>query len=458
MLNWIWLGLMLGGVVYAAFAGDVEVVRQAADGSSVVEMQSRVQAVSDQMLASAKSAISLVISLAGIMIFVLGLMQIGKDAGMMRWIAVKLAPLTRRMFPDVPPDHPAMSAMVMSFTANIFGLANAATPFGLKAMSELAKLNPIRGVASNSMILFLCITTSAITLMPPNGTVGVRVAANSADPFAIWIPTLIATFCSTAAAVATFYLLRDRPRFAARPLADADLPRAPSESFETPDADEVFGGSANAEPLSAGRKLFIAASLLALGIGLVRAVLAEVPDHTGVETFRIVAQAWLFPLLVCSLLLVGVGGRVRLYESAIEGAREGMQVVVRITPYLVAILVAIGMFRASGALDLVIGAIDPITSLIGIPGEVLPMALLRPLSGTGAFGVMAEILQIHGPDSFVGMLASTLQGSTDTTFYVLTLYAGAAGIRDVRFALIACLAGDFAGLLGATAACHLFFG
>ncbi len=457
MLNWIWLGLMLGGVVYAAvFAGDVEVVKQTANGD-VVELHSRMQAVSDSILASAKSAVLLVIELTGIMIFVLGLMRIGKDAGMMRWIAVRLAPLTRRLFPDVPPDHPAMSAMVMSFTANIFGLANAATPFGLKAMSELSKLNPIRGVASNPMILFICITTSSITLMPPTGTVAVRAAANSADPFAIWIPTLIATLCSTAAAVAAFYLLRDRPRYAARPLVDADAPAAPEQSFETPDADEILGGASQG-PLGTGRKLFIGATLLLLAFGLVRVSLDNLIDHTAIETFRTVAQAWLFPLLVCAMLLVGVGGRVRLYESAIEGAREGLQVVVRITPYLVAILVAVGMFRASGLLALLIDLLDPLTSRVGIPAEVLPMALLRPLSGSGAFGVMAEILQTHGPDSFVGLLVSTLQGSTDTTFYVLALYAGAAGIRDVRFALIACLAGDLAGLLGATAACHLFFG
>ena len=149
---------------------------------------------------------------------------------------------------------------------------------------------------------------------------------------------------------------------------------------------------------------------------------------------------------------------MRVYESLVVGAREGLDVAVRILPYLVAILVAVGMFRASGLLDLLISGLDPLTSRIGIPGEVLPMALLRPLSGSGAFGVMSEILTTHGPDSFVGYLASTLQGSTETTFYVLTLYCGAAGVRDVRHALAACLAGDLAGLLGATAACHLFFG
>lgn len=456
MLNWIWLGLMLGGVVYAAFAGDVEIVRQTPDGE-IVELQSRMQAVSTQMLESAKSSVQLVISLTGIMIFVLGLMQIGKDAGMIRWIAKRLSPLTRRLFPDVPEDHPAMGAIIMSFTANIFGLSNAATPFGLKAMSELAKLNPIRGVASNSMILFICITTSAITLMPPNGTVGVRAGVGSADPFAIWIPTLIATLCSTAAAVAVFYLLRDRPRFAARPLEGASQTEVAFESWETPDEDEVLGDGPSA-PLGFGRRLFVWGSVAVLAVGLVQAFVGQPDGSSATEAFRAVAQAWLFPLLVCSMLLVGVAGRVPLYESAIAGARDGLQVVVRITPYLVAILVAVGMFRASGALDLLIGILDPLTSRIGIPGEVLPMALMRPLSGNGAFGVMAEILATHGPDSFIGLLASTLQGSTDTTFYVLTLYAGAAGIRDVRFALIACLAGDFAGLLGATAACHLFFG
>lgn len=438
MLNWIWLGLMLGGVVYAAFAGDM-------------------QAVTDQIFESAKSSVMLVIDLTGIMIFVLGLMRIARDGGLMSWVARRLAPLTRRLFPEVPPDDPAMSAMIMSFTANIFGLANAATPFGLKAMSELARLNPIRGVASNPMILFIAITTSAITLMPPTGTVAVRDAAGSMDPFAIWIPTLIATLCSTSAAVATFYLLRDRPRFAARPLSDAEVAPEPEQVFSTPAAAEVLG-DAPSQPMGPWRGLFVVASLLALAVGLGLAAREQLATHAPLDAFSNLSRAWLFPLLVASLLLVGVAGRVRLYESAIAGAREGLEVVVRITPYLVAILVAVGMFRASGALGLLIGVLDPFTSAIGIPAEVLPMALLRPLSGNGAFGVMAEILQTHGPDSFVGMLASTLQGSTDTTFYVLTLYAGAAGIRDVRFALIACLAGDLAGLLGATAACHLFFG
>ena len=439
MLNWVWLGLILGGVVYAALTGHM-------------------QAVSDEIYASAKHAVELVIGLTGIMIFMLGVMRVAQDGGLLRWIARILAPLLRRMFPEVPADHPAMSAMVMNFAANIFGLGNAATPFGLKAMVELNKLNPLPGVATNPMVLFLAINTSAITLMPPTGTVAVRAAAQSADPFGIWIPTLIATTCSTLAAVGAFYLLRGRRMFAAQPLADAEE-AAPAvlDAPEVPDEVEVLGAAPTA-PMELWRKLLIAAVLLVVAVGLALEVREMLATSPLLEVVRDVVKAWLFPLLIAALLLIGLGGRVRVYESAIAGAREGLEVAVRIVPYLVAILVAVAMFRASGALALLISLLDPLTSLIGIPAEVLPMALLRPLSGSGAFGVMSEILTTYGPDSFVGYLASTLQGSTETTFYVLTLYCGAAGIRDVRHALIACLTGDLAGLLGATAACHLFFG
>ena len=439
MLNWVWLGLILGGVVYAALTGHM-------------------QAVSDEIYASAKHAVELVIGLTGIMIFMLGVMRVARDGGLLRWIARMLAPLLRRMFPEVPADHPAMSAMVMNFAANIFGLGNAATPFGLKAMVELNKLNPLPGVATNPMVLFLAINTSAITLMPPSGTVAVRAAAQSADPFGIWIPTLIATTCSTLAAVGAFYLLRGRRIFAAQPLADAE--EATPASLDAPDMPEETEllGEAPQAPPQAWRKLLIAAVLLTLAAGLALEVYDLLASNSPRDVLRDVLKAWLFPLLIAALLLIGLAGRVRVYESAIAGAREGLGVAVRIVPYLVAILVAVAMFRASGALDLLIRLLDPLTSLIGIPAEVLPMALLRPLSGSGAFGVMSEILTTYGPDSFVGYLASTLQGSTETTFYVLTLYCGAAGIRDVRHALIACLTGDLAGLLGATAACHLFFG
>jgi spore maturation protein SpmA len=439
VLNWVWLGLILGAVVYAGLTGHM-------------------QAVTDEIYASAKNAVELVIGLTGIMIFMLGIMRVARDGGLLRWVAHRLEPLLRRLFPEVPPDHPATSAIIMNFVSNIFGLGNAATPFGLKAMVELDKLNPLRGVATNPMVLFLAINTSAITLMPPTGTVAVRAAAGSADPFAIWIPTLIATTCSTLAAVSAFYLLRDRRTFAPRALPDADSSAAQETGGTQVPDDEAILGTTPGAPMERWRRIFITLFLVAVGIGLLMDVYGLLASNPAKDVLRDILKAWLFPLLIATLLLVGLAGRVRVYESAIAGARGGLEVAVRIVPYLVAILVAVGMFRASGALDLLIHLLDPLTSLIGIPGEVLPMALLRPLSGSGAFGVMSEILTAHGPDSFVGYLASTLQGSTETTFYVLTLYCGAAGIRDVRHALIACLTGDLAGLLGATAACHLFFG
>jgi spore maturation protein SpmA len=434
LLNWIWLGLILSAVVYAGFTG-------------------RMEAVSAAAFESTKSAVELVIGLAGFMIFMLGLMRVAQDGGLLRVIARALAPLLRRLFPEVPPDHPAMGALIMNMASNILGLGNAATPFGLKAMVELNKLNPYPGVATNPMVLFLVINTSAITLMAPTGTMAVRSAAGSAAPAAIWIPTLIATICSTTGAVAAYYLLRGRPRFVARPLPDADAGPVDVPDVEVPEARE-----ADPTPPGTGRTLLVAGVALALAAGVAVELTHRTAEVTLGQAVVDMTSHWLIPLLIAGLLLVGVRGRVRVYESMVAGAREGLDVVVRIVPYLVVILVAVAMFRASGALDLLIGLLDPLTSRVGFPGEALPMALLRPLSGSGAFAVMAEILETEGPDSFVGMLASTLQGSTETTFYVLTVYAGAAGIRDVRQALPACLVGDLCGAIGATAACHLFFG
>jgi spore maturation protein SpmA len=435
VLNWIWLGLVVVSVVHAGFAGNM-------------------QAVSLAAFESAKSAVSLVIGLTGFMIFMLGLMRVAADGGLLRAIARALAPLLRRLFPQVPPDHPAMGAMVMNMASNILGLGNAATPFGLKAMVELNRLNRLPGVATDPMVLFLAINTSAITLMAPTGTMAVRSAAGSGSPGAIWVPTLIATTCSTAAAITAYYALRRLRRFAARPLADA--PSAEPEPAPLPETPPDAPPDAGPLGLVRGALLLAVSGALVAALGL--EWWATASAEGAVAAVRQISEHWLIPLLIVGLLLVGVAGRVPVYESMVAGAREGLDVVVRIVPYLVVILVAVGMFRASGALDLLIAAVDPLTRAVGFPGEALPMALLRPLSGSGAFAVMAEILESQGPDSFAGLLASTLQGSTETTFYVLTVYCGAAGIRDARHALPACLIGDLAGAAGATAACHFFFG
>jgi spore maturation protein SpmA len=428
VLNWIWLALILVAVLHAAYTG-------------------RMPEVYAATFESAKEAVNSVIGLTGFMVFMLGLMRVARDGGLLLWIARLLAPILRRLFPEVPPDHPAMGAMVMNLAANVLGLGNAATPFGLKAMTELNRLNPHPGVATDAMVLFLAINATSVTLMAPTGTMAVRSAAGSAAPAAIWLPTLIATTCSTAAAIAAFYALRRRRRYAVRPLPAGDAPEPEPAAAGEPALDPGPGG--DARPRGGLRLLGVAAVAAALLFALGRELLRR--------PLLSVADAWLIPLLIAALLLVGVAGRVRVYESMVAGAREGLEVAVRILPYFVAILVAVAMFRASGALDLLIRAVDPVTGALGFPAEALPMALLRPLSGSGAFAVMAEILKTHGPDSFVGMLASTLQGSTETTFYVLTLYAGAARVRDLRHALAACLVGDAAGFAAATLACHLFF-
>jgi spore maturation protein SpmA len=439
LLNWIWLGLVLTSVVFAAFTG-------------------RMKAVSNASLDEAKHAIELVIGLTGAMVFFLGLVRVASDGGLLRFIIRGLRPILRRLFPSVPPDHPAMTAMVMNFAANILGLGNAATPFGLKAMVELDKLNQHKGVATDAMALFLAINATSITLMPPLGTVAVRVATGSQSPFSIWAPTLFATTCSTAVAIVCCLILQRLPLFAARPLrsrGEEDIP-APDLS-NLPDLEIP---EESAQPRSAGPWQWVLllsfTAAVSVGYGLHVDNLFRSVGVIGV--LQDAADAWLLPLLISGFLLIGVASRVPVYDALVEGGKEGLSVAVRIAPFLVAILVAIAMFRESGAMEALIGAVEPLTSLIGFPGEALPMAIMRPLSGSGAFGVMTSILETHGPDSFVGLVSSTLQGSTETTFYVLAIYLGAVRVRDSRHILPACLTGDFAGFLGALVACRFFFG
>jgi spore maturation protein SpmA len=436
VLNWIWLGLVLGSVVCAAWTG-------------------RMADVSKEALDGATRAIELVIKLTGGMVLFLGLVRVAAEGGLLRAIVRALRPLLRRLFPSVPEDHPAMGAMIMNFAANILGLGNAATPFGVKAMVELDRLNPHPGVATDAMALFLAINTSSIVLMVPTGTVMVRVATGSTEPMAIWVPTLFATFCSTAVAIVTCLWLQGRSRFRARPLA-ADAPETPPPDVGLPQAS--LPGLERERPPLGPLQWALCGGFAAVWLGgLGFQLWSHAQAGTAGDFLREFGNHWLLPLLIAGFLLVGVAGRVRVYESLVEGGKEGLQVAVRIAPYLVAILVAIAMFRASGAMDLLISAVDPLTSAVGFPGEALPLALLKPLSGSGAFGVMAEILETHGPDSFVGEVASTLVGSTETTFYVLAVYLGAVGVRDARHIVLACLAGDLAGFAGATLACHVWF-
>ncbi|MFP8873516.1 MAG: nucleoside recognition domain-containing protein, partial [Myxococcota bacterium] len=289
MLHWIWLTLILSAVLVGAFTG-------------------RMEAVSEAVFESAESAVILVIGLVGGMIFFLGVARIAFEGGLRDAIARVLAPVLRRLFPEVPPDHPAMGSMVMNMASNVMSLGNAATPFGLKAMSELDRLNPHPGSASNAMVLFLAINTSAITLMAPTGTIMVRAAAGSAAPGAIWIPTLIATTCSTLAAVTAYYLLRNLRIF--RPRADARPAPSPA-GWEMPAETRSFVNPEDAgKPLGLFRWLLIAASGLLVAIGLGNEIARGIAAAEGGEALRNIAAAWLIPLLIGGLLLIGICGRV----------------------------------------------------------------------------------------------------------------------------------------------------
>jgi spore maturation protein SpmA len=420
---------------------------------AVAAFTGRFQELTRELVAGAQTAVELTLKLVGVMALFLGLMNVAREGGLLAWVARRMGPLLRRLFPDVPADHPAMSAMIMNLASNVLGLGNAATPFGLKAMTELDKLNTRPGVATDAMALFLAINATSVTLLP-TGVIAVRAAAGSESPAAIFVPTLVATIASTATGIAVCLLMRRW--WPLWPRADAAAP-APAPSAPEPPAASAEPPPAPREPMTRGARLLVLGFALLLGAAFARRAAESFAAGTPGAFAEEVASHWLLPVLVAFFVLVGVAGRVKVYESTVAGAREALDVGVRIVPFLVAILSAVAMFRASGALDFLIRLLQPATEAVGVPAEALPMILLRPLSGSGAFAVLLDTLKTHGADSFVGMLVSTLQGSTETTFYVLAVYFGAAGVRAGRYTLAACLAGDLAGFAAATAMCHLFF-
>ncbi len=408
-----------------------------------VDAVAPMQALALGMVDTAGSAVTLAIGLVGVMALFLGLMKVAEAGGLLTIIAKTIRPVMVRLFPDVPADHPAMGAMILNMSANALGLGNAATPFGIRAMQELDKLNPHKGTATNAMALFLAINTSSVTLLP-TGVIALRASAGSLDPAGILPTTLFATVCSTTVAIVAVKLYQ---RYSAIPEAIAsDDAHGGEDLLET---DAVATDAAPVESSGAYPGWVSATALLAI------AALVPLTIIYGRDI-----SPWIIPGLMVALLSFGVARGVRIYEVFVDGARDGFQVAVRIIPYLVAILVAVGMFRASGALDVLVGAISPVTTLVGMPGEALPMALLRPLSGSGAYGILASIINdpAVGPDSYAGYLVSTLQGSTETTFYVLAVYFGTVQIRRVRHALWAALTADLAGIIGAVAICSYLYG
>ena len=415
-------------------------------------LSGQMQALTDAIVSSARGAVELAIGLIGLMAFFLGLMRVIEDAGALRHLARLIGPVLQRLFPGVPVHSPAMSAMILNIAANMLGLANAATPFGIKAMEELDKLNSERGTATNAMVLFLAINTSALAILP-SGVVSMRASVGSEDAVGIFFPTWFASGCATLVGVTAAILLSRLPAFRRTepgPAAEAAVSETGEGAGFAVDAPDAL------DPVP-GRRWVGRLFWLALGALLGRFIWQHRTDPPF-EVLAAITSAWMLPMVVAVLVMYGWTRGVRVYDSLVAGARQGFDVAVRIIPYLVAILVVVGMFRASGGIDLITTVLSPLTALIGLPAEALPMAILRPLTGSGAYAVMAEIMTASGPDSVVGYMVSTFQGSTETTFYTLAVYYGAVGIRRTRHTVPACLLADTAGILGAVFIVNLMFG
>ncbi len=407
MLNRIWTFFFLGGFVAAlarALAGHTQVWQDIV--GSTFDM--------------AETAFKIALGLTGVMCLWLGIMRIGERGGAVDLLARAFAPLLRRLFPGIPDGHPARGGIVMNMAANMLGLDNAATPLGLKAMGDLQDLNPDKETASDEMILFMVINTSAVTVIPVT-IFTYRAQLGAADPTDIFLPILIATFCSTMVGLLVTSLFQ-RIR------------------LHDPVVLAYLGG------------------MTALVAGLV-GYFSRLGEAALQAQSSVLANFLIFGVIV-AFMLGGIRRRVNLYEAFVEGARDGFKVAVGIIPYLVAMLVAIGVFRASGALDLILDGLRSAVGTLGLDTRFidgLPTALMKPLSGSGARGMMIETMQAHGADSFAGRLVSVIQGSTETTFYVLAVYFGSVGIRRTRHAVLCGLAADAAGITAAIFVSYLFF-
>ncbi|OUR82771.1 hypothetical protein A9Q82_04720 [Cycloclasticus sp. 46_120_T64] len=368
-----------------------------------------------------KTAFEISLGLTGVLCFWMGIMKIGEKSGFIDLLTNFLSPLLKRLMPDVPDKHPALGAMVMNLSANMLGLDNAATPLGIKAMQHLQTLNPDKDTASNAQILFLVINTSAVTLFPLS-IFTYRAQMGAADPTDVFIPILIATYASTIAGL----------------IAVASVQRI--RLYDPVILSYLAGFSG-----------FIGATLWYFS-QLDQAIMQQ-------------QSALLSNFIIFSLIILFMAGalkrRINVYEHFIDGAKEGFSTAVMIIPYLVAMLVAIGVFRASGAMDLILQALRSVLQIFAIDErfvDALPTAFMKPLSGSGARAMMVETMQTHGADSFAGRLASIVQGSTETTFYVLAVYFGAVGIKNARHALACGLIADLAGIIVAILLGYLFFG
>ncbi|HXG48963.1 MAG TPA: nucleoside recognition domain-containing protein [Methylomirabilota bacterium] len=442
MLNYIWLALVVLAALVGGFGG-------------------RMKETVDGAVTGAESAVTLAVGLVGIMALWLGLMRLAEKAGLVQRVAAWLRPVLRRLFPDVPAEHPAMGSMLMNIAANMLGLNNAATPLGLRAMRDLETLNPHPGTATNAMCTFLAINTSSVQLIPMTA-VAILAAKGSANPSAIIGTAFLATVCSTAAGIAAVKLLEKLPLFR---LATASSGTVRGSSPPPMGEDQAPPAIAAAPMPRWGLPVLLLFGSCFVWFALVltwpevagRAPSAEAPPHVAVRAVNALSLLAI-PFLIAFFPLYAALRRLPVYEVFIEGAKEGFHVAVRIIPYLVGMLVAIGMFRGAGGVDLMTRALRPMLEGVGFPAELVPMALMRPLSGSGSLAILSDLAQTHGADHILSRMAATILGSTETTFYVIAVYFGSVGIDRTRHAIPAGLVADAVGIAASVIICRLAFG
>ena len=423
MMNGIWGFMVLAALVCGALTGKLSEVSKAS-------------------IDNAEAAVKLSIGLVGVMALWIGLMKVLEEAGLLAVLARWLKPLMRRLFPSVPPEHPAMSMMILNTSANILGLSNAATPFGLKAMAELDKLNAHRGEASDAMALFLAINTAGVCVFPTT-MIALRASMNSASPGSIIFPTLAASVIGTIVAVAAALRLQRLPMF-----------RFKTEGVAVSSADAGPRSSIPEDRKDIRNRPWAVAVALAAACVLAYALIVKAASVGWGEAVKTAFSDWSLVVLIGAITLAGLIRGVKIYDVIVEGGKEGFDIALRIIPFLVAMLVGVGMLRAAGVIDLLAGVLQPVTSLIGMPPEVLPMAFLRSLSGGGSMGVATEIMKTHGPDSLGGVMASAIYGSSETTFYVIAVYFGAVQVKNGRHTLLVCLLADAAAVLASVWLCR----
>jgi len=395
------------------------------------------------------SLMNIALPLGAVMALWLGIMRLAEKSGAVERLAILLRPVLKRLFPEVPANHPAMGAMVMNIAANMLGLGNAATPFGLRAMQNLESLNPRPGIATNAMCTFLAINTSSVQLIPATA-VGILAAAGAARPSAIIGTALVATTCSFLTGITSVKLLQRLPFFSIPPLAPPV--QSVIQTSPTPDNQAVT----SLPQLPIWKKLVLLA-YAALFVGTICHLVVQQKDGSFlIEIVRSISVVAI-PFLVGFFPLYAALRGIAVYEEFIEGAKEGIQVALRIFPYLLAILVAVGIFRAAGGIDLLSRILSPLLDLLGLPSQLLPLVLVRPLSGSAATGLFAEIVKSCGPNSYEAQLAGTILGGTETTLYVLAVYFGSVAIRRGRHALAAGLLADTAGVAASLLICRLVF-